>query len=98
MAEYLLVQAANGLVIGIIYAVIATGLTVVFSILKIVNFAHGEVYMMGGYFAYFAISLALVPPPLAVLVAMALSFALAVLIECTLLTPLYSPLTERKGD
>ena len=57
MAEYLLIQAVNGLVIGIIYAVIAAGLTVIFSILKIVNFAHGEVYMMGGYFGYFAIAL-----------------------------------------
>ena len=58
MAGYLLIQALNGLTVGIIYAVIAAGLTVIFSILKIVNFAHGEVYMMGGYFAYFAIALA----------------------------------------
>ena len=62
MTDYLLIQALNSLVIGIIYAVIAAGLTVIFSILKIVNFAHGEVYMMGGYFAYFAIALAGVPP------------------------------------
>ena len=98
MTDYLLIQALNGLVIGVIYAVIAAGLTVIFSILKIVNFAHGEVYMMGGYFAYFAISLAGIPPLPAVLVAMALSFALSVLVERTLLTPLYSPTTERKGD
>jgi branched-subunit amino acid ABC-type transport system permease component len=58
VTDYLLIQALNGLVIGITYAVIAAGLTVIFSILKIVNFAHGEVYMMGGYFAYFAIALA----------------------------------------
>ena len=98
MTDYLLIQALNGLVIGVIYAVIAAGLTVIFSILKIVNFAHGEVYMMGGYFAYFAISLVGIPPLPAVLVAMMLSFAMSVLIERTLLTPLYSPTTERKGD
>jgi branched-chain amino acid transport system permease protein len=98
MTDYLLIQALNGLVIGVIYAVIAAGLTVIFSILKIVNFAHGEVYMMGGYFGYFAISLAGIPPLPAVLVAMALSFVLSVLVERTLLTPLYSPTTERKGD
>jgi len=98
MSDYLLIQALNGLVIGVIYAVIACGLTVIFSILKIVNFAHGEVYMMGGYFAYFAIALAGIPPLPAVLVAMALSFLLSVAIERTLLTPLYSPTTERKGD
>ena len=78
MTDYLLIQALNGLVIGIIYAVIAAGLTVIFSILKIVNFAHGEVYMMGGYFAYFAIALAGIPPLPAVLVAMAMAFALSV--------------------
>lgn len=98
MADYLLIQVLNGLVIGIIYAVIAAGLTVIFSILKIVNFAHGEVFMMGGYFAYFAISLAGIPPLGGIFVAMALTFLLSVLIERSLLTPLYSPTTERKGD
>jgi branched-chain amino acid transport system permease protein len=98
MSDYLLIQALNGLVIGVIYAVIAAGLTVIFSILRIVNFAHGEVYMMGGYFAYFAIALVRVPLLAAVLVAMAIAFLLSVAIERTLLTPLYSPTTERKGD
>jgi branched-chain amino acid transport system permease protein len=98
MANYLLIQSLNGLTIGIIYAVIAAGLTVIFSILRIVNFAHGEVYMMGGYFSYFAITLLGIPPLSAVAVAMLLSFALSVLVERTLLTPLYSPATERKGD
>ena len=98
MSDYLLIQALNGLVIGVIYAVIACGLTVIFSILKIVNFAHGEIYMMGGYFGYFAISLLGIPPLPAVLVAMAASFLLAVLVERTLLTPIYKPSTERKGD
>ena len=98
MSDYLLIQALNGLVIGVIYAVIACGLTVIFSILKIVNFAHGEIYMMGGYFGYFAISLLGIPPLPAVFVAMAASFLLAVLVERTLLTPIYKPTTERKGD
>ncbi|HEY1935978.1 MAG TPA: branched-chain amino acid ABC transporter permease [Acetobacteraceae bacterium] len=98
MTDYLLIQALNGLTIGIIYAVIAAGLTVIFSILKIVNFAHGEIYMMGGYFSYFVIALLGIPPLPAVAVAMLLSFALSVAIERTLLTPLYSPTTERKSD
>src|SRR5579875_1586306 len=98
MLDYLLVQALNGLVIGVIYAVIAAGLTVIFSILKIVNFAHGEVYMLGGYFGYFAIAWFGIPPMLGIFVAMALSFAVSVLFERTLLTPLYDPRTERKSD
>jgi branched-chain amino acid transport system permease protein len=98
MSDYLTIQALNGLVIGVIYAVIACGLTVIFSILRIVNFAHGEVYMMGGYFSYFAITLLGIPPLPAVLVAMLATFLLAVLVERVLLTPLYNPTTERKGD
>ena len=77
MWDYLLIQGLNGLVIGVIYAVIAAGLTIIFSILKIVNFAHGEIYMAGGYFAYFAITLLGMPPLLGVPAAMLLSFALS---------------------
>jgi branched-chain amino acid transport system permease protein len=98
MLQYLLIQAANGLVIGVIYAVIAAGLTVIFSILKVVNFAHGELFMMGGYFGYFVITLLGIPPIPAILLAMALAFVLSAGLERTLLTPLYSPKTERKSD
>jgi branched-chain amino acid transport system permease protein len=96
--DYLLIQGLNGLVIGVIYAVIAAGLTIIFSILKIVNFAHGEIYMAGGYFAYFSIALLGLPPLLGIPAAMLLSFALSLVVERALLTPLYSAKTERKGD
>lgn len=98
MSAYLTAQLLNGLVIGVIYAVIASGLTVIFSILKIVNFAHGELYMVGGYFAYFAIALLGLSPFAALPVAMLVAFALALVVERCLLTPIYSPKTERKGD
>ncbi len=94
----MLVQALNGLVIGVIYAVIASGLTIIFSILKIVNFAHGEFYMVGGYFAYFAIALLGLPALAGIPAAILLTFALSLLFERALLTPLYSPKTERKSD
>ncbi len=38
----------NGLVLGTVYALIALGLTMVFSIMRVVNFAHGQMYMLGG--------------------------------------------------
>jgi branched-chain amino acid transport system permease protein len=44
----------NGLTIGIIYALVASGLSLVFGVLNIVNFAHGEFYMIGAMLAYFA--------------------------------------------
>src|ERR1043165_366024 len=96
--DYLFVQAANGLVIGIIYALIAVGVTLIFSILKIVNFAHGDLYMLGGYCAYYVITLLGVPPFPAMFVAMAALFLLAIVLERLLLTPLYSDATERKDE
>lgn len=47
-------QMINGLQIGSIYAVIALGYTMVYGIIKLINFAHGEVMMMGAYFAFLA--------------------------------------------
>jgi len=43
----------NGLVLGVIYALIAMGLALIFGVLEIVNFAHGEFYMLGAVAAYF---------------------------------------------
>ena len=52
MDYYVLSQIINGLIFGLIYALIALGLTVVFSIMRVVNFSHGEFYMLGGYALY----------------------------------------------
>ena len=41
--------AVNGLITGLFYALMAIGLSLIFGILKIVNFAHGEFYMVGAY-------------------------------------------------
>jgi len=47
-------QFVNGLLLGSIYALIALGYTMVYGVLKLINFAHGEVYMLGAYIALFA--------------------------------------------
>src|SRR2546425_634334 len=96
--DYLLVQATNGAVIGVIYALIAVGVTLIFSILKIVNFAHGDLYMLGGYCAYFVIEGLGFPPLAAMGVAMAALFAGAIVLERLMLTPLYGDATERKDE
>ena len=49
--SYFLLLAVNGLVIGLIYALTAAGLTLVFSVLKVVNFGHGALYMLGAFVA-----------------------------------------------
>ncbi len=50
-------QVTNGLTIGMIYALIALGYTIVYGIIQLINFAHGEVFMVGAYLSLFAFTL-----------------------------------------
>ena len=52
MTTVLLQQVVNGVTIGVVYALIAVGLTLVFGILGVINFAHGEFYMLGAFLTY----------------------------------------------
>lgn len=80
----------NGLIIGLFYALMAVGLSMIFGVLKIVNFAHGEFYMVGAY-AYVLISMKLgVPPWIALPLAAASGAALGWLVERLLMRPLYA--------
>ena len=45
-------QATSGLIVGMLLFLVAAGVTLIFGVLKIVNFAHGTFYMLGGYVAY----------------------------------------------
>jgi branched-chain amino acid transport system permease protein len=49
-------QLVNGLTLGSVYALLALGYTIVYGILKLLNFAHGEVYMMGAFAGYFLLT------------------------------------------
>jgi len=55
---YFLQQLINGITIGSTYALIAIGYTMVYGIIGMINFAHGEIYMIGTYIAFMAISAA----------------------------------------
>jgi branched-chain amino acid transport system permease protein len=52
VTEVFLQQIVNGATIGAVYALIAVGLTLVFGILDVINFAHGEFYMLGAFLTY----------------------------------------------
>lgn len=74
-------QLLNGLALGSVYALIAIGYTMVYGIIKLINFAHGDIYMAGAYFGYVAVSrlkLGFIP---ALILAMALSALLGIIIE-----------------
>ena len=80
----------NGLIFGLFYALMAVGLAMIFGVLKVVNFAHGEFYMVGAY-AYVLISQKLgVSPWIALPAAAAAGAAIGWLVERTLMRPLYS--------
>lgn len=81
-------QMMNGLVLGSMYALVASGLTLIWGTMKMLNFAHGELYMVGGYVLYFAFTIFGVPPFLAILLAMLIVFTMGVLIERSILYPL----------
>src|SRR5215210_4000190 len=80
----------NGLMIGVFYALMAIGLSLIFGILKVVNFAHGEFYMVGAY-AYTLAALVLgIPPWVALPLAFFAGSLLGLVIERLLMRPLYS--------
>jgi branched-chain amino acid transport system permease protein len=54
-AQALLLQLVTGVVVGAIWVMVAIGLSLIFGILRIVNFAHGAFYMLGAYLAAFAV-------------------------------------------
>jgi len=47
--DLIAIQTVNGIVTGMILALVASGLTLIFGILDVVNFAHGELFMLGAY-------------------------------------------------
>src|SRR5262249_13486515 len=54
--HYFFAQLIAGLTIGSLYALLALGYTMVYGILKLLNFAHGDVYMIGAYIGYFVLT------------------------------------------
>ncbi|MGB9632253.1 MAG: branched-chain amino acid ABC transporter permease [Chloroflexaceae bacterium] len=78
---YLLQQTVNALNIGSIYALVAIGLTIVYGILRLINFAHGDMMTVGAYVALAALSALVLPVWSALLFAMLVAGAIGVIIE-----------------
>jgi branched-chain amino acid transport system permease protein len=82
--------AINGLIFGLFYALMAVGLAMIFGVLKVVNFAHGELYMVGAY-TYVLASMKLgISPWLALPLAALAGAAMGALMERLLMRPLYA--------
>jgi branched-chain amino acid transport system permease protein len=69
--ELFLDQVVNGLTLGSTYALVAIGLSLIFGIVRLINFAHGEFFMLGAYILFFATAQAQVPYPVTILLCVA---------------------------
>ena len=78
----------SGISLGSIYAIIALGYTMVYGIAKMLNFAHGDVIMVGAYICFFAVSRFSLPPVVGVLLAMVVCTILGIVVERLAYKPL----------
>ena len=79
-AELLLQTLASGVLIGLIYALVAIGLTMIFGVMDIVNFAHGEFLMLGMYASFWLFSLFALDPLVTLPLTVLMLFAFGVLL------------------
>jgi len=86
--QQFLQQLINGLSLGSIYALIALGYTMVYGIIKLINFAHGDMYMIGAYIGYMGITVFHLPFFPALIFSMAFCAVLGMVIERIAYKPL----------
>jgi len=93
---FLVGQVFNGLSVGSIYLLAALGLALSFGLMRVINMAHGEIVMFGGYVAY--LTMHIVPGPLALPAAILAAFVSAGLLGAALEVVLVGRLAERPLD
>jgi branched-chain amino acid transport system permease protein len=81
-------QVINGLALGSVYALLALGYTMVYGIIQLINFAHGEIYMIGAFAGFYSASTLKLPLLPTLLVAMAVSALAGIIIEKIAYKPL----------
>src|SRR5690554_6294647 len=81
-------QIVNALQLGSIYALIALGYTLVYGVLRLINFAHGDIFMVGAFVSFFAAAILGLPFVPTLLLSMAATALLGVLIERLAYRPL----------
>lgn len=71
----------NGLIIGNIYGLLAVGLALIFGVSRLINFAHGSVYVVGAYVGWVAVSVLQTPFPLTLAIVVVVTAGLGALVE-----------------
>src|SRR6185312_2205746 len=87
-----------GLLQGGLYALLAGGLSLVFGILRVVNFAHGEFAMLGSFAAVFAVSSLGMPVWIGLIAAAAAGALIALVTNIVVLRPIYLSRMRQKGE
>ena len=77
MVSFILEQVVNGIITGSMYALIAAGMTMIFGVLRAINFAHGEYYMLGTFAAWLVISQLDAPYAVAIIAGVAVAAVVA---------------------
>src|SRR5512143_1736015 len=86
---FVLEDLINGILMGSIYGLTALGLTVIFGVLKVINFAHGSMLMVGMYLAYWSIQLTGVHPYLAMIVVVPVMFLFGYYLQDIVIKPIF---------
>lgn len=95
--EYFIQQLINGISVGSIYALIALGYTMVYGIIKLINFAHGDVFMVGSFIGLFSaryLASAGLPPILVLLISLVISMTISALLGMSIERLAYKPLRK----
>ena len=79
----------NGILMGLIYGLVALGLTLIFGVLKVINFAHGSFIMVGMFVAYWAVALSGLHPYLALLIIIPVMFVFGYMVQHLLIRPIF---------
>lgn len=80
-AAYILEQIANGIILGSMYALIAIGFSLIYGIVRLINFAHGDVVTIGAFAMLASVSTLHAPFPVAIVVVLVVGAAVGMLIE-----------------
>ena len=79
--SFILQQIVFGLTLGCLYSLIAIGYTMVYGVIRLINFAHGDLLMVAAYIAFFGIVMFHLPWPVVIVISVALTGLLGILID-----------------
>ncbi|MBA7692794.1 High-affinity branched-chain amino acid transport system permease protein LivH [subsurface metagenome] len=88
-AEMWVVVLINGIVSGAMWGIVAVGLSLIFGVMRVINFAHGSLFMVGLYVCYWSYAILGIDPYITVLIVVPVMFGLGYLVQKLFILPLY---------